>query len=115
MNCRQCNSKNTRVSSTDHQEKFTKRYCRCLDCNYRFRTIERYEVPKPGPTKGTPRPGIIARGSQHGSSIFTEQDILKMRRMYELKQHTIQEIAKQYGISTSYTSRIINRKAWTHV
>jgi len=35
--------------------------------------------------------------------------------MYELKQHTIQEIAKQYGISTSYTSRIINRKAWTHV
>ena len=116
MKCRSCNSSNTRVTSTDRRTKnVTFRYCRCLDCKTHYKTIEKYAVFKPGPDKGISRPGKIARGSQHGSSIFIEQDILTMRRKYESKQYTLAEIAKLYGISTSYASRIINRKLWTHV
>jgi DNA-binding CsgD family transcriptional regulator len=115
MRCRQCSSTNTRVTCTDHYGQLTKRYCRCLDCGHKYRTVEQYEVLKPGPPKGKPRPGKIARGSNHGMSIFTEKDIRTMRRMYELKGHTLQEIADKYGISKSYTSRIINRKKWAHV
>lgn len=114
MRCRQCNSKNTRVTCTDHFSTYTKRYCRCLDCNTKFRTVECYEKPKPGPQPGTPKPGKIARGTAHGSSIFEEGDIRMMRLLYQEGQ-TISVIAKKYGISTSYTSRIVNRKAWTHI
>jgi len=114
MKCRTCDSKNTRVICTEHYLNQTKRYCRCLDCGIKFRTIEQYEVLKPGPPKGVSRPGNIARGSQHGSSIFTEQDIVNMRLMHN-QGNTLSVIATRYGISPSYTSKIVNRKAWTHV
>lgn len=114
MRCRECNSTNTRVTCTDHYDKFTKRYCRCLDCGAKFRTVEQYEKPKPGPAFGKPRPGKIARGSSHGSSVFTESDIHMMRLLFEEGQ-TLKSIADKYGISTSYTSRIVNRKAWRHI
>lgn len=44
MKCPECNSKNTRVSSTDPHpiENFTKRYCKCLECQKCFTTIEKY-------------------------------------------------------------------------
>tara|TARA_R100000781_G_scaffold356_1_gene539 strand:- start:549 stop:878 length:330 start_codon:yes stop_codon:yes gene_type:complete len=44
MKCPECNSKKTRVSSTDPHplEDFTKRYCKCLDCRACFTTIEKY-------------------------------------------------------------------------
>ena len=115
MNCRSCNSNNTRVTSTDHYPTFTKRYCRCLDCLHKFRTIEQYEKLKPGPVLGKPRPGKIARGTNNGQSIFTEQDILKMRSMYATQTYTLQQIADEYGASRSYISRVVNRKLWTHV
>jgi hypothetical protein len=114
MKCRHCNSKNTRVTCTDHFNSVTKRYCRCLDCKTKFRTIEQYEMPKPGPLPGTPRPGNIARGSAHGSSVFKDTDIQMMRLLYT-QGETLKSIASKYGISTSYTSRIVNRKAWSHI
>ena len=56
MKCPECNSKKTRVSSTDAHpiEDFTKRYCRCLSCGISFITIEKYlNTPgKPGGKKG---------------------------------------------------------------
>lgn len=114
MRCRYCNSKNTRVTCTDHYDKITKRYCRCIDCGCKFRTIEHYEIPKPGPMPGTRRPGNRARGSDHGSSVFKEADILNMRLLFQ-QGTTLKEIADKFGISTSYTSRIVNRKVWTYV
>jgi len=44
MKCPECNSKKTKVSSTDPHplEDFTKRYCKCLDCGTCFTTIEKY-------------------------------------------------------------------------
>ncbi len=114
MKCRKCSSKNTRVTCTDHHEKITKRYCRCLDCGEKFRTIEMYEISKPGPPKGRPRPGNIARGSVHGSSIFTEADILAMRQLYK-EGKTLKEIAQKYGVTPSYVSRIVRYLQWKHV
>lgn len=114
MRCRNCNSKNTRVTCTDHFDKFTKRYCRCLDCDAKFRTVEQYENPKPGPALGKSRSGKIARGESHGFAVFKEQDIRMMRLLYE-QGHTLQQIADKYGTSAAYTSKIVNRKAWTHV
>jgi hypothetical protein len=115
MKCRKCNSKNTRVVCTEHHEQITKRYCKCLDCLHKYHTIEQYEQIKPGPTPGKPRQGVIPRGSRHGQSIFTEQDIINMRQMHVEQCLTHQQLADKYGISKSYISRIINRKAWTHI
>lgn len=114
MRCRYCNSKNTRVTCTDHFDKITKRYCRCLDCKSKFRTVEQYEIPKPGPMPGQPKQRNIVRGQSHGTSVFKETDIRMMRLLYE-QGHTLKHIADQYGISSSYTSRIVNRKAWKHL
>ena len=114
MFCRKCASPNTRVTSTEKHPDFSKRYCRCLDCGERFRTIERYAVAKPGPQKGYKRPGQIARGSKHGSAIFTEENILEMRRLYR-SGWTLQKLKLKYGVSSSYISKIVNYKQWTHV
>lgn len=114
MRCRHCNSKNTRVTCTNHFDFFTKRYCRCLDCKTKFRTIEHYEQPKPGPLPGVKRTRNIARGEAVGSAVFKECDIRKMRMLYD-QGHTLQSIAKQYGTSRSYLSKIVNRKAWSHI
>lgn len=114
MQCRHCGSKNTRVTVTDPHENFTKRYCRCLDCQGRFRTIETYEQKKPGPLPGVQRTRNIARGENHGASVFTDKDILLMRYLYDQGQ-TLQSIANKFGSSRYYVSKIVNRKAWTHI
>ena len=114
MKCRNCDSKNTRVTCTDHFLTQTKRYCRCLDCGAKYQTIEQYAKPKPGPPKGKSRPGNIARGSRHGSAIFTEEDVLGMRSLHR-QGKTYKEISSIYGVSASYISKIVNYKQWKHV
>ena len=114
MICPSCGSKHTRVTCTNHFPGFTKRYCRCLSCDTKYRTVERYEIAKPGPPKGRPRPGNVARGAANGSAVLTEKNILEIRRMNQWG-FTHQAISVKYGISVSYISRIVNRKAWTHI
>ena len=55
MKCPKCLSKETRVTCTEHYEKFTKRYCRCLACKTHFRTIEKQIITaaNPGRKKGS--------------------------------------------------------------
>ena len=43
MKCPRCNSEETRVTCTEKHENFTKRYCRCLNCKFRFRTKQEKE------------------------------------------------------------------------
>lgn len=114
MKCRECCSSNTRVTCTEVGIKETKRWCRCLDCGAKYRTIENYVNPKPGPEKGMPRPGNIAKGESHGSAVLTEKDIRNIRRLHEA-YYTHKVIAEKYGISASYVSKIARRKAWTHL
>ncbi|NBX52016.1 hypothetical protein EBT25_19290 [bacterium] len=114
MRCRACSSKNTRVTCTDHFSKDTRRYCRCLDCGERFVTIEKYAIPKPGPQKGVPRRGVIAKGSDHGSSFLTDENILEIRKMHA-EGKTYKKISEKFGISPSYISRIVTKKLWKHL
>ena len=53
MKCPKCDSKETRVSCTEHKKEFTKRYCHCLECKYKFRTKETYtdKIGNPGLVK----------------------------------------------------------------
>lgn len=55
MRCPECDSKKTRVVSTDPIKGGTKRYCKCLDCTARFTTIENYldTAHNPGRRKGS--------------------------------------------------------------
>jgi DNA-binding CsgD family transcriptional regulator len=114
MKCRTCNSSNTRVTCTDHFPTFTKRYCRCLDCGTKYRTVEHYENPKPGPPKGSTRGGNIARGSAHGAAVLTEKDVLQIRRLHQ-EGKTYKVIAQKYGISVPYVSKLVKFKSWKHL
>lgn len=114
MRCRYCSSKNTRVTCTQHQSNVTKRYCRCLDCGERYRTLEQYENPKPGPPRGRPKRSGTVRGSAHGAAVLTEDDVRRLRAQAQSGAlHT--HLAQQYGIARGTISRIVSRKLWTHV
>ena len=112
MKCIQCNSTNTRVTCTTHLETNTKRYCRCLDCNQRFQTIERYvkyhRGPKPGGTL------LDTQGVKNGNAVLTEQNILDIRKLKAEGKSNF-AIAVIYGINRGHVSRIVNRKVWVHV
>ena len=113
MKCRSCNSLNTKVTVTEHKLTETWRYCRCLDCNSRYKTVEKYAVPKPGPKLGS-KTGTKVCGSAHSQSVLTETDVIKMRYMRQkgIKQ---KELIKIFGVSSVTVSNICQRKAWTHV
>ena len=112
MRCRHCNSRNTRVTCTQHQESITKRYCRCLDCGQRYRTLENYEKPRLGPEPGRKLPST--QGVRNGFSVLTEENIRDIRRHSE-DGASNRAIAAEYGINAGHVSRIVNRKVWSHV
>lgn len=115
MICRKCSSKDTRVTVTEHKQGETWRYCRCLSCGEKFKTIERYAVAKPGPKKGTSiKGGGFRRGSNNKASVLTEKDVKRLRLLS--RQGTKQkELAKIFGIENSTISRIVNYHLWKHV
>ena len=110
MNCRQCNSSNTRVTCTEHVgSEVTKRYCRCLDCGAKFRTVERYEIAKPIPLEPY-RP----TGTSNGNSTLTKRDVLMIRHLHQ-KGLSNGQIAIRYDQNRSTISRIVNYKTYTNI
>lgn len=115
MKCRHCNSINTRVTVTEHQGNETWRYCRCLDCKSKFKTIETYAVKKRGSIPGVPQnENCIRRGEDNGSSVLTTTNIQTIRQLAEDKV-TYVEIAEKFGIHKGTVYRIVKRKMWKHV
>ena len=115
MNCRKCNSFDTRVIAVTKKPRETWRYCKCLKCNARFKTIETYAVNKPiGSTYTMLHPNHIKRGEANGSSVLTEQNI-KDIRLLASQNVTYKEISKRFGIHHQTVYRIIKRKMWAHV
>jgi hypothetical protein len=112
MDCPNCNNKNTRVVCTKHLLRSTKRYCRCLDCGERFRTLENYEKPKPGPQPG--RTLRSTQGTRNGFAVLVEQNVRDIRRLSEAGSSN-RAIAAEFGINAAHVSRIVNRKVWSHV
>jgi transcriptional regulator NrdR family protein len=115
MKCRCCNSSNTRVTATEHHLYETWRYCRCLDCDTRYKTIETYAVKKPGAVFGVKRrPNTIKRGEEHSQSVLTEANVKRIRLLAESGSPYI-NIAKEYGVHISTIYRIVKRKLWASV
>jgi hypothetical protein len=111
MKCRFCDGKTRRVSNAQRSDG-RHRWYRCYECEKLIHTIETYVVR--GPVPGTPKKGAAARGSRNAAAIFTEEDILRMRKM--AADGVLQkDIAVTFGIRPSSVSRIVNRKAWTHI
>jgi hypothetical protein len=113
MRCSQCPGK-TRVVVTEQRKDGTHRWLRCLQCDALTRTIERYLYRKPGPRPGSPRIGPRAIGSRNGASVLTESDIVRLRDLASLG-YLQKEIAKEYGVTPTTVSNIVNRKTWSHV
>jgi transposase-like protein len=115
MNCRYCNSTNTRVTVTRQHPNETKRYCRCLDCEARYKTVETYAVLKRGALPGIRQhANCHVKGEQVGTAVLTEANVLEIRRLASDNQTYVQ-IAKRFGIHKDTVYRIIKRKSWTHV
>ena len=110
MNCRSCNSINTRVTCTDKlKPDLVKRYCRCLDCGARFRTIERYEIAKPIALNQ-----FVPEGTANGNSRLTKQEVLMIRHLHQTGLSNGQ-IALRVGHNRSTISRIINYKTYRNL
>jgi len=115
MKCRRCNSKNTRVVVTEAHGNETWRYCKCLDCDEKFKTIEVYAKSKPGPLPGsTVHPNTIKRGEENHNSVLTESNVKHIRELAR-QQFTYKEIADKFGIHYGTVYRIVKRKLWSHV
>lgn len=115
MRCRKCSSLNTRTTCTQHKGNETWRYCRCLDCNFRYKTIETYDIPKRGSIPGKPQHSNCKRkGEQVGTAVLTEKNVQEIRRLAADKQ-TYVLIAKRFGIHKDTVYKIIKHKLWAHV
>jgi len=116
MRCRACNSRNTRVTSTNLSNAIlTKRYCRCLDCKAHYQTTETYTTPKRGSMFGVQQDNSRkARGERISTAVLTEANVREIRRLSSNKQ-TYVEIAKRFGIHKDTVYKIVNRKSWAHV
>ena len=115
MNCRYCNSINTRVTVTRQHPNETRRYCRCLDCEGHYKTIETYAVSKRGALPGIKQhENCHVKGEQVGTAVLTEANILEIRRLASDNQTYVQ-ISKRFGIHKDTVYKIIKRKTWSHV
>ena len=115
MRCRKCNSLDTRTTCTEHKSNETWRYCRCLNCDFRYKTIEKYAVPKRGAIPGVPQhPNCTLKGEQSGTAVLTTVNVLEIRRLASENQ-TYAVIAKRFGIHKDTVYRIVKRKSWSHV
>lgn len=115
MNCRKCNSKDTRVTVTEHHGNETWRYCKCLKCGTNFKTIETYAIKKRGSIPGVPQhSNCTKRGEECGLSVLTEENVRSIRLLAEMNM-TYKAIADKYGIHHSTVYRIVKRKQWNHV
>jgi len=85
-----------------------------MKCATLTRTVESYLKAKPGPKPGTPKNGPRALGASNGASVLTEADVIRLRKLAALGTPQI-NLAKEYGIAAATVSRIVTRKAWSHV
>jgi transcriptional regulator NrdR family protein len=110
MKCRSCNSSNTRVTSTDRlSDLVTKRYCRCLDCGEKFRTVERYEVAKPIALKSN-----LTTRTAHFNSKLTPYQVRTIRHLHQTGFSNGQ-IALKLQMHRSTICKIVNYKTFKHV
>lgn len=103
MYCPKCNSKNTRVTSTDPKGAATYRYQRCLDCSNKFITREIHVEKKKRSTESYFYP----------NAKLTVADVVAIRKNEEKLESW--ELACDYGVETRAIEEVIKRKTWKNV
>ena len=98
MKCVKCKSKETRVTCTVHQSKKTIRYCRCLDCKFKFKTEEKYvKYEKP----------------------FRRNVKLNVEKVKEIRANkvgrSIRELSIEYDVDPSTIKNILAKRTWKHI
>ena len=110
MNCPNCRTTETRVTCVRRTPKETKRYCRCLNCQHRYITLEFYADVV---NRRNQYPLQPHHGEDNPFAVLTADNVRAIRR---LAQDTPQYvIAEQYGIHRNTVSRIVKRKLWAHL
>ena len=59
--------------------------------------------------------GAGQKGQAHGMCKIDSALVLKIRELYSLKCHSMSDLAKEFSLTKTHISRIINKKAWTHI
>lgn len=54
-------------------------------------------------------------GSKHGMSIFTEEIVLEIRRLYAAEEMTQVALGQRYNTTQTNISNIVSRKSWRHI
>jgi hypothetical protein len=60
------------------------------------------------------RPELSARGSGHGMSKLTEDQVMEIRRRHKAGD-SYRVIGIEFGIAKSYVGRIVRGKNWSHL
>ncbi len=56
-----------------------------------------------------------AVGESHGSAVFTESDVLKIRELHASKKYNMVEIGRMFNTNNSRICEIVSRKTWKHI
>jgi len=56
-----------------------------------------------------------SRGTNNGRAKLTEQEVLEIRSKYKPHRYTKPMLSKEYGVSGSLISKIIDKKIWSHI
>lgn len=59
--------------------------------------------------------GTTIRGTDNGNSKLSDDDVVKIRELYETGRFTHRELAEIYGVNSSSITRAINKKSWNHI
>jgi hypothetical protein len=57
----------------------------------------------------------ILRGESHPSSKLTDDQVIQIRKLWEMGHRNIQVMARNNRVSTSNIKKIIQRKTWVHL
>lgn len=111
MDCYYCGG-STKRSCNVQRADGRHRWFRCTVCEKTSHTVETYVVK--GPPKECERSRQAVLGSKNPNAVLTEDDVLRLRRL-AAEGTLIKTLARTFGIDPATVSRIVSRKAWTHI
>lgn len=59
--------------------------------------------------------GRVPRGENSKLTKLKNENIIKIRELYDSKKYTNRQIGKLFDISKNHVSLIVHRKIWTHI
>lgn len=58
---------------------------------------------------------VHVKGEQHGNSVLTNEDVLKIREIYSTGTLSQEKIGVMFGVGDTAICKIISGKAWKHI